>query len=49
MCALYCRVKSEVLKSSPEILSLVSKHLFGQLEGFLNTQDPEIRRKWEVC
>ncbi len=42
-------VNSVVLKSNPEILSLVSKHLFGQLEGFVNNEDPEISRKWDVC
>ena len=41
-------MKSEVLKSNPEILSLISKHLFGQLEGFVNSQDPEINKRWEV-
>ena len=43
-----CRLKSDVLKSSPEILSLISEHLFGQLEGFVNSEDSSINERWEV-
>ncbi|XP_064390094.1 probable E3 ubiquitin-protein ligase HERC1 isoform X2 [Halichondria panicea] len=41
-------VHSEVLKSNPEILSLVAKHLFCQLESFVNNKDPDMSRRWEA-
>jgi len=45
-----CRVKSEVLKSikDNDALELVSGHLFGQLEGYVNSEDPAIAKRWEV-
>ncbi len=48
LCASISSVHSEVLKSNPEILSLVAKHLFCQLESFVNNKDPDMSRRWEV-
>ena len=46
------RMNAEVLKSRselPDILSIVSNHLFGQLEGYIITSDQSIASKWQVC
>lgn len=45
------RMNAEVLKSRselPDILSIVSNHLFGQLESYIIKDDPLIVRQWEV-
>ena len=44
-------MNAEVLKSRtemPDILSVVSNHLFGQLEGYIITDNPLLVKKWEV-
>lgn len=44
-------MNAEVLKSRtemPDILSVVSNHLFGQLEGYITTNNPSVVKKWEV-
>ena len=44
-------MNAEVLKSRselPDILSIVSNHLFGQLEGYIITSDKAVTGKCEV-
>ena len=44
-------MNAEVLKSRtelPDTLSIVSDHLFGQLEGYIITNDPDIVMRWKV-
>lgn len=44
-------MNAEVLKSRnemPDILSVVSNHLFGQLEGYIITDNLSVVKKWEV-
>ena len=43
-----CRMNAEVLKSWPDILSVVSSHLYGQLEGFVAIDNTGIMQRWEV-
>ena len=50
-CFLFLSMNAEVLKSRtemPDILFVVSNHLFGQLEGYITTNNPSVVKKWEV-
>ena len=40
-------MNADVVNSHPEILTAVSDHLFGQLEGFLDSESSAIARRWE--
>ena len=45
------RMNAEVLKTRtemPDILSVVSNHLFGQLEGYIIADNQLVVKKWEV-
>ena len=44
-------MNAEVLKSRtemPDILFVVSNHLFGQLEGYIVNDNQSVVKKWEV-
>ena len=48
---LFLSMNAEVLKTRtemPDILSVVSNHLFGQLEGYIVTDNQAVVKKWEV-
>ena len=47
---LYCfsSLNADILKTAPELLKVVSKHLFGQLQCFVATKHEDIMQKWKV-
>ncbi|CAI8021126.1 Probable E3 ubiquitin-protein ligase HERC1 [Geodia barretti] len=38
---------ADVLKFHPQILTNISNHLFGVMEGFVNTSDPVVSERWK--
>ena len=44
----FSSLNADILKTAPELLKVVSKHLFGQLQCFVATKHEDIMQKWKV-
>lgn len=47
VCLCPIRLNREVIRLNPNVLKLVSEYLYGQMEGFVARDNPDVSRAWE--